>query len=78
MKRHCTCCHGSNLLAARAVDKSDGRAMTLCVQTYANPNAAIFKGVREATLQASVCRDCGHVMYFASHRDIDTLLQGTV
>ena len=72
------CCGGSNLFAARAIDKSDGRSLTQCVQTYSNPNAALFKGVKEAPLRVRICEDCGHVLSFVSTQDIELLREGTV
>ena len=67
----CLQCGSSEIaVGVRAVDKSEmNTTLSLCLETYTNPSAAIFKGSRQHPMSANVCTKCGFVMLSVSLQD---------
>lgn len=63
----CTKCGSDDILAdAKAVDRGHGNSVNdMTVATFRHPQALIFKGMRESTVSAWVCMDCGYIEYYA-------------
>ena len=78
-EKQCLHCEGKTLIKAHAVDRGEkNRRRPLCVETYEDPTAFIFKGTLEAEMQAHVCESCGFVMFFVKKDELLELKKGTV
>ena len=73
----CLQCQSERLvLDAKAVDYIDMTIKrTLKVELDANPDAWLFKGTQAGELQATICADCGFVMWSMAKEDAEKLYQ---
>ena len=59
----CSKCKSPKVIPrARIIDRADYNLNgDLTIHVYENPDALIFKGATEGTLQARICGECGYV-----------------
>jgi predicted nucleic-acid-binding Zn-ribbon protein len=63
----CPKCKSSDIIVdAKVVDRAHYNAgQDLSIQTFRDPDAFLFKGDRNSTVSAWVCRTCGYVELYA-------------
>lgn len=71
----CIQCQSERLVHdARAVDYYDlGMKRALKLELDSNPDAWVFKGTTAGELNATVCADCGFVMFSMAKHDAERL-----
>lgn len=71
----CVQCQSERLVHdAKAVDYFDlGMKRPLKLELDANPDAWVFKGTTAGEIKATVCADCGYVMFSMATHDAERL-----
>lgn len=71
----CIQCQSERLVVdAKAVDYFDmAIKRPLKLELDSNPDAWVFKGTTAGELNATVCADCGHVMFSMAKHDAERL-----